>query len=213
MYAVRPVWLMRKFYSDAVWKIPCSQKKIFLTFDDGPVPEATPMVISVLKQFNAKATFFCVGQNIEKYPEVFRQVLSERHAVGNHTYHHLNGWKVSLQKYIENIEQCHSAINFEFHAANFTCRLFRPPYGRMKPSQYSVLKRNFLIVMWDVLSGDFDINTSPEKCLRQTIANTRNGSIVVFHDSAKASRNLFHVLPRFLEYFTNKGFTFDKITG
>lgn len=213
MYTVRPVWLMRKFYPEAVWKIPCSEKKIFLTFDDGPVPEVTPMVLSVLKQFNAKATFFCVGENIQKHPEIFKQILAEPHAVGNHTYHHLNGWKVSFQKYIQNIEQCHYMLSFESSTTTFTTPLFRPPYGKMKPSQYVFVKRKYSIIMWDVLSGDFDKNLSAEKCLYQTIKHVRSGSIVVFHDSTKASKNLFYTLPRFLEHLANKGFTFDKIAG
>ena len=110
MYSVRPNWLMRKVYSSALWRVPTQEKKIFLTFDDGPIPEITPLVLSTLKQFNAKATFFCVGANIEKHPEVFRQIISEGHSIGNHTHNHLNGWKTNTKEYLENISQCESTI-------------------------------------------------------------------------------------------------------
>ncbi len=209
MYSVRPNLLMRKFYPSAIWRVPTKEKKIFLTFDDGPIPEITPWVLSTLKQFNAKATFFCIGANIEKHPDIFQQIISEGHSVGNHTYHHLNGWKTKTKEYLENIEKCKTAMA-NAHQPSTTNHqpFFRPPYGRMKQSQYSILNTQYSIVMWDVLSGDFDEKLSAEKCLKNVITKTREGSIVVFHDSIKAQKNLFYALPKFLEHFSKKGFEF-----
>ena len=213
MYFVRPNRLMRRFYSSAIWRVPTKEKKIFLTFDDGPIPEITPWVLSTLRQYNAKATFFCVGANIDKHSEIFQQVLSGGHSVGNHTYNHLNGWKTKTKDYLENISLCDSTIKKELSIINSPLSIpFRPPYGRMKQSQISLLKSHFSIIMWDVLSGDFDKNTSEEKCLQNVLTKTREGSIVVLHDSIKAKKNLFYVLPKFLEYFSKEGFVFASLT-
>ena len=214
MYFVRPNWLMRKMYSSAVWRIPTTEKKIFLSFDDGPVTEITPWVLSTLKKYNAKATFFCVGENMEKHPEIFRQIISEEHAFGNHTYSHLNGWKTKTERYIENIEKCkYIMANILQPSTTNHQPLFRPPYGRMKQSQSSKLKALYSIIMWDVLSGDFDKNTSEEKCLQNVLTKTREGSVVVFHDSIKAKKNLFYALPEFLKHFSQKGFGFEALTS
>ncbi len=175
------------------------QKKIYLTFDDGPIPVITPWVLDLLKDENIKATFFCVGENAKEYPEIYQRILDEQHAVGNHTYNHLNGWNMHSNKYLENIEKC-----AEFVHSN----LFRPPYGRIKKSQISKLKSHYSIIMWDVLTGDYDRKTSPEKCLENAIKNTRNGSIIVFHDSVKAYKNLRFALPQFIAHAKEKGFEF-----
>ena len=230
MYSVRPNVLIRSLYPSAIWRIaprstfsPLGGDKrggdIFLTFDDGPIPEVTPWVLSTLKKYKAKATFFCIGSNIEKHPEIFRQIISEGHSIGNHTYNHLNGWKTKTKEYVDNIEKCKkimdngkwlmvnghqpSTINHE--------PLFRPPYGRMKLSQLSRLKSQYSVVMWEVLSGDFDQTISEEKCLKNVLTKTRAGSIVVFHDSIKAKKNLFFALPKFLEHFSKEGFEFRLI--
>lgn len=221
MYFVRPNWLIRKFYPSAIWRIPTKEKKIFLTFDDGPIPEITPWILSTLKQFNAKATFFCVGANIEKYPDVFRQIISEGHSIGNHTYNHLNGWKTKTKEYFNNIEKCNEQIskyadvqmktNPHISSSAHQQFLFRPPYGKMKQSQFSILNFQFSIIMWNVLSGDFDKKLSKEKCLRNVLTKTRAGSIVVFHDSIKAKEKLCYALPKCLAYFTGHGFLFSHI--
>ena len=205
MYSVRPNLLMRKLYSSAIWRVPTKEKYIFLTFDDGPIPEVTPWVFSTLKEYNAKATFFCVGANIEKHPEIFRQIISEGHSVGNHTCNHLNGWKTKTKDYLENIKRCKIVMG------NTHQQFFRPPYGKMKRSQFSTLNSQFSIIMWDVLSGDFDQTISEEKCLKNVLSKTREGSIVVFHDSLKAKKNLFFVLPKFLEHFSKEGFYFERL--
>ena len=209
MYSVRPNLLMRKFYSSAIWRVPTREKKIFLTFDDGPIPEVTPWVLATLRGYKAKATFFCVGANIEKHPDIFRQLISEGHSIGNHTYNHLNGWKTRTKEYLENISKCKTAIEKAHQPSTVNHQpFFRPPYGRMKLSQYSILNTQYSLVMWDVLSGDFDRDTSEEKCLENALTKTRSGSIVVFHDSLKAKKNLFFVLPKFLEHFSKAGYEF-----
>lgn len=202
MYLVRSSFLLRKLYKHAVWRMPAGNNRIYLTFDDGPIPEITPWVLSVLKQYNAHATFFCVGNNVQKYPEIYKQILAEQHSVGNHTLNHLNGWNTGTAFYLDNVHQCKQFVKSD---------LFRPPYGKIKPAQYTQLRTHYSIVMWDVLSGDFDRNTSKEKCLKNVIDNVRDGSIVVFHDNLKAKNNLYYTLPKFLEHFSNKGFRFAKL--
>jgi peptidoglycan/xylan/chitin deacetylase (PgdA/CDA1 family) len=222
MKLVRPPYPVRKLYSGLLWRIPTDEKKIFLTFDDGPVPTITPWVLDVLRSFGAKATFFCVGENIEKHPELYRQVIQEGHAVGNHTYNHLRGSRTPNNVYLDNIEKCSRIMDKGFPQQN-EGRLFRPPYGRIRKSQikhilsddiYSeskVKSQKSKIVMWDVLSYDFDRSVSPEMCLNNVMKFCREGSIVVFHDSVKAQRNLEFVLPKMLNRFTEKGFKFDAI--
>lgn len=222
MYLIRPSLLMRKLYSSAIWRINSKpsvkqKSKIYLTFDDGPVPIITPWVLSLLKEYKAKATFFCVGTNVEKYPEVFHQLISEGHSIGNHTYTHVNGWKTTTKEYLENVEKFEKELESATSGLNYARKtvtnkpLFRPPYGKMKLSQFYRLRSHYSIIMWDVLSGDFDQSISEEKCLRNVITKTRDGSIVVFHDSVKAEKNLFFVLPQFLEHFSKKGAEFSLL--
>jgi peptidoglycan/xylan/chitin deacetylase (PgdA/CDA1 family) len=187
-----------------VWSIPDAKKEIFLTFDDGPVPEITPGVLSILGQYGAKATFFCVGDNVRKNPGVYQQVLEAGHATGNHTFRHLNGWKTPLPEYLNDIENCSNYVKSS---------LFRPPYGRIRPSYIPYLRKDYRIIMWSVITGDFDREASPEKILDNALRFTTGGSIVVFHDSLKASDRMFYALPRFIEAFSNKGFTFPVLPG
>ena len=162
-----------------------TQKKIYLTFDDGPVPSITPWVLDILKQHNIKATFFCVGDNVQKHTTIYQRILTEKHAVGNHTFNHLKGWNTHSQNYIQNVGKCASFVS---------TNLFRPPYGKVKKSQFRILHPKFKIIMWDVLSGDYDKKTSPEKCLKNVIDMVRNGSIIVFHDSLKAQENIYKTI-------------------
>jgi len=180
-----------------------------LTFDDGPIPNVTDFVLKTLKAFNAQATFFCIGDNIQKHPDVFEQVKNDGHRIGNHTFNHLKGWKTDDKIYVQNTLKCHKLT---------LSNLFRPPYGRIKKSQVRLLKsalsqsdNQLEIVMWDVLSGDFDTNLSPEKCYQNVIKHTENGSIIVFHDSLKAFDRLAYTLPRILKHFSEKGFTFATL--
>ena len=204
-YVKTPFWL-KKLYNRGLWQMPGNRKVIYLSFDDGPNPDITPFVLDELSKFNAKATFFCIGNNVVKYPEVYQRILDEGHAVGNHTYDHLNGWKTNKKKYLDNILSAKKYIDAD---------LFRPPYGRISKAQASALKSNgiqFHTVMWSVLSGDFDNSISPEKCCNNVLKNASNGSIVVFHDSEKANIRMQYALPLVLQYFYERGFVFEKIS-
>jgi len=231
MAYLKKISALGKFlYPSLLWNLPKTGNMLYLTFDDGPIPEVTPWVLALLKEYHAKATFFCIGENIVKNPEVFDQILSEGHNVGNHSFNHLNGWKTPISTYIENVEKAEKIIfekresrdrNQDFRTENIKKRketknknikLFRPPYGKVTPKQIKTLQsQGFKIVMWEVISGDFDLNISPEDCLNNVIKNSKPGSIVVFHDSIKASANLKEVLPKVLEYFHQKGFEFKAI--
>lgn len=202
MYRVRPPYLLKKLYARGIWRKNGAEKKIYLTFDDGPVPSVTPWVLDVLKAAGIEATFFCVGVNVEKHPDIYQRIISENHAVGNHTYDHISGWKTAPEDYIANVEKC---------ATYVTTNLFRPPYGRIRKNQQRILEKHYSIVMWDVLSCDYDRQTSPEQCLQNVITHVRNGSIIVFHDSLKAQQNMQYALPRFIEHAKGKGFEFGKL--
>jgi peptidoglycan/xylan/chitin deacetylase (PgdA/CDA1 family) len=204
MYTIKTPLLLKRIYPSLVWDIPVKEKVIYLTFDDGPVPEITPFVLHELKKAGAKATFFCIGDNVRKHPEEFREVVGAGHSIGNHTYNHLNGWHTSDKKYLDNIALC---------KPYFRTNLLRPPYGRIRSSQIRALKKEYHIIMWDILTGDFDPKLSPEACYRKVIAKTRPGSIVVFHDSIKAFPRLKYVLPKALENWTAAGYRFEAIPG
>jgi peptidoglycan/xylan/chitin deacetylase (PgdA/CDA1 family) len=201
--------LLTAVYPECLWKVDTEDKTIYLTFDDGPIAEITPFVLDELERWNAKATFFCIGKNIEANPEIFQRVINEGHSIGNHTYDHLNGWNVSDEVYFDNIQKCEAVLNSKFQIPN--SKLFRPPYGKLKPSQYSALKAKCKLVMWDVLSYDFDLSMEKEKVLNNVLDNTEAGSIIVMHDSLKAKPKVEFALPKVLEYFTAKGFKFEKL--
>ena len=199
-------------YPSLLWKLPSNQKIIYLTFDDGPNLEITPWVLKLLKEFQAKATFFCVGENVSKYPDIFQQILIEGHHIGNHTYNHLKGWKTSEKTYLENVHLAEAAILKHSNATTITHKLFRPPYGKILPRQITKLQKlGYKIVMWDVISGDFDAQLSAEDCYQNVIKNCSSGSIVVFHDSIKAAGKLKEILPEVLKYYQEKGFEFRAI--
>ncbi len=206
---VKTHWSIKKLFSNYVWSLPNNENKVYLTFDDGPTPEITEWTLAQLKKYNAKATFFCIGDNIRKYPEIFQKVIDENHSIGNHTFNHLNGWKTSTSDYTENVK----SFETERYKLNTEhSKLFRPPYGKIKPSQSKILRKlGYKIIMWEVLSEDFDNNVSPEQCLENVLKNVTPGSIIVFHDSKKASRNLEYTLPRTLEFIKEKGFICERI--
>lgn len=204
-YVKTPFWL-KKLYNRGLWQLPGNRKVIYLSFDDGPNPAITSFVLDELSKFNAKATFFCIGNNVAKYPQLYQRILDEGHAVGNHTYDHLNGWKTNKKDYLDNILKAKKYIDAD---------LFRPPYGRISRAQANALKSaevQFHTVMWSVLSGDFDNRISPEKCYDNVLKNASNGSIVVFHDSEKAKTRMQYALPLVLQYFYEQGFVFEKIS-
>lgn len=202
MYIVHTPPYVQALFPGLIWKINGPQKTIHLTFDDGPIPEVTPWVLDTLLQFDARATFFCVGDNVQKYPAIYERLLEEGHSVGNHTNNHLSGWATENLTYFHNIRHC---------ARKVQSNLFRPPYGKMKPSQVHFLQRHYHIVMWDVLSGDFDKDIRPEECAQNVIQHAGSGSIVVFHDSLKAEANLRYALPQVLEHFTAEGYLFEAL--
>ena len=182
--------------------------KIYLTFDDGPIPEVTPWVLDVLANYDIKATFFCVGDNISKHPEIFKRIIDENHSIGNHTYNHLNGWKTSEQDYLDNFNKTQKLI--ESH--NSTSKLFRPPYGRITNSQAEAIKNlGFDIIMWSVLSKDYKLQIKPGKVYDNMLSNTKSGSIIVCHDNVKAFEVLKQSLPKSIEAFLGKGFVFGKL--
>ncbi len=204
MYLVKTPNFIQSLFPNFIWKVPTSDKVLHLTFDDGPIPEVTPWVLEQLEAYNAKATFFCVGDNVKKHPEVFNQVQQAGHAVGNHTFNHLNGWGSENLTYFHNVRHCARLVKSE---------LFRPPYGRLMPRQAQFLQRHYQIIMWDVLSGDFDPKISAEQCLTNVINKARKGSIVVFHDSLKAFDKLKVVLPQVLEHFHQLGYRFEALNS
>ncbi|MFC4739306.1 polysaccharide deacetylase family protein [Flavobacterium ponti] len=200
--------IIKKLFFNQVWEIPNKENKIYLTFDDGPTPKVTEWVLDILEKENIKATFFCIGNNIEKHPEIFKRILKEGHSIGNHTFNHLKGWKTATKNYIENVDLCENEIN---KLASISYKLFRPPYGKISLIQSIQLrKKGFKIIMWDVLSKDYDQTISPEKCF-ENIKITTSGSIVVFHDSLKAQKNLEYSLPKAIKFLKEKGFTFETI--
>ena len=204
-YFKKTPWWLKKIYTSCVWQIDTKEKIIYLTFDDGPHPVATPFVLDELKKHNAKATFFCIGKNVVLYPEIYQRILTEGHSIGNHTFNHLDGWKTKTDIYIENILSAKNQIN---------SILFRPPYGKITFEQLKILhqpKIFFKVIMWSVLSGDFDVEISNIKCLNNVIKNTDKGSIVVFHDSEKALEKIRFVLPKVLDYFTEQQYEFRNI--
>lgn len=199
-------------YPNRVWAFSNSKKKIYLTFDDGPHPEITPWVLNLLKEYQAKATFFCVGHNVEKHPDILKRIIQEGHTVGNHTFNHLNGRKTKTNSYIQNINKAQKTLEENGVSSALTHNdkiLFRPPYGRISGKQVRMLqKQGYKIVMWHIVSYDFDAAVSKEKCLKNVLKNSRPGTIVVFHDSLKAEKNLRYALPRTLEKLSKEGFTF-----
>ena len=204
-YLVKTPWLLKKMYPECIWDFKIKDKILYLTLDDGPHPVATPFVLQQLKQYNAKATFFCIGKNVEDHHEIYKQVIEENHAVGNHTYSHFNGWKTADKKYLDDIFKAKKIID---------SNLFRPPYGKITKFQLKQLagkKYNLQPIMWNVLSGDFDEEVTDEQCYQRVIKNAESGSVIVFHDSAKAFKNLKYTLPLVLSYFTEKGFLFKSI--
>lgn len=206
-YFLKIPWWMPKLFPQYTWRMHDGEKAVYLTFDDGPHPAITPWVLEQLAAYGAAATFFCIGKNVVQYPDVYQQILAAGHRTGNHTYSHPNGWKTETTAYLEDVKKASAVIDSD---------LFRPPYGRIKRRQAAGIsramdKKNFRVIMWDVLSADFDVNFSPERCAGIVLKHVRPGSIVVFHDSEKAFPNLRVALPRLLEALSHQGYSFRKL--
>lgn len=221
MYLAKAPLFLKWFYPSLTWNKSRLEKTVYLTFDDGPIPNVTEFVLNTLKTFDIKATFFCIGDNIQKHPHIFEKIAENGHRIGNHTFNHLNGWKTDAASYFQNFLKCQ-----ELTQSN----LFRPPYGRIKKKQIRLIQKftctadfnpqipnpqpathNPQLIMWDVLSGDFDLHLSGEECLANVTRNSQNGSIIVFHDSVKAFDRLQYALPRSIEYLLTKGFQFGRL--
>lgn len=199
---VRLPGFITSLFKDAVWRFSETEKVVYLTFDDGPIPELTPWVLDLLRKEDIRATFFCVGENVMKYPEVYRQILNDGHSVGNHTYNHWQGLKKSNQEYFSNIEKAGMYIDSD---------LFRPPHGWLKTSQYNYLKKQFRIIMWDLISCDYDDRIQPKKVFRNITDYVRSGSVITFHDSLKAKRNLTETLLPSIRWMKEQGYQFETI--
>lgn len=201
----------KKMFPNYVWDIPTDTKDLYLTFDDGPTPEITNWTLEVLKQHNAKATFFCIGNNVEKHPEIFQNIIDNGHTIGNHTQNHIKGWETKTEDYLKNVAEAQETINTKISNSSIS-NLFRPPYGKITPKQgRKLIELGYKIVMWDVISFDWDKNISEDTCLNNVNSKAKNGSIIVFHDSVKASKNMQYALPRVLKYFSENGYEFKSI--
>jgi peptidoglycan-N-acetylglucosamine deacetylase len=196
-----PEWITRMF-PEAIWLLPTGRKTLYLTFDDGPVPEVTPQVLDILHEKGIKGTFFCVGENVSRYPELYARIIKEGHGIGNHTHNHLQGIKCNSKRYLENIEKAGVYIK---------SNLFRPPHGWIKKSQYRAILGRYIIVMWDVISCDYDSSISPQQCFNNVAGFVRDGSIITFHDSIKAKKNVLATLPLIIDELFERGYQFEKI--
>lgn len=202
MYFVTAPFFLRWYYPKITFNKSRKERKIFLTFDDGPIPEVTPRILDILAEYDIKATFFCVGDNIEKYRSIYERIRSEGHQVGNHTYNHLRGWDTEDNIYLNNIAKCQQLTGTS---------LFRPPYARAKKTQLKALYERYEVIFWDVLSGDFDEQISPEKCYQNVIKHVRSGSIIVFHDNIKALPRVTYALPKVISYLKRAGYDFGVL--
>ena len=194
--------LIQFFFPSLLWSKKRDKKILYLTFDDGPYNMLSPFILDELKKYKAKATFFYLGSKAEKYPQLIKRCKDENHKIGNHSYSHPNGWKTKNSRYYQDIEKANKLLN---------SNLFRPPYGRIKPSQINHLKKYYKIIMWDILSWDFDKKTSSEECYNNIIKNTKSGSIIVLHENEKSAKTVKEVLPKILSYFSSQGFKFEKL--
>jgi peptidoglycan/xylan/chitin deacetylase (PgdA/CDA1 family) len=204
MSLVQPAFILRYLLPGAVWRMPASGKTVYITFDDGPVNEVTPYVLEILKHYHVKASFFCIGKNVLANHDVYERIIAEGHAVGNHSYSHLKGWNTSKSNYLQDVQRCAELVE---------SRLFRPPYGKMTPAQFLQLRKDYSIIMWDVLSMDYDLRLTPEQCLENVLNHVRPGSIITFHDSVKAWPRLQPILPVIIEKLLADGYRFATLNA
>ena len=193
--------ILPQLFPSLIWKKSTIEKKVWLTFDDGPTPKITPFVLDTLQNFNVKATFFCLGKQLVKHPEILQRIKAEGHSIGNHSYSHPNGFTTCTKKYLEDVKKCQNIIP--------ETKLFRPPFGNIYPWQISKLKKEYKIIMWDVVGWDFDKNTSKEKCFLNVVNNVGSGSIILLHDNEKAQEKLQYALPKIIEALKERRFAFS----
>ena len=203
MINLSPPRFLQRWFPNLIWNIPNDENSVFLTFDDGPTPEVTPWVLEMLRQYNAKATFFCLARNAERHPDLFARIVAEGHAIGNHSYSHLKGWGTSTKQYLEDIDYASTYLN---------TNLFRPPYGRFTPKQFRLLRERYRVVLWSIISMDYSRCVSGRRVAQYVMSHIKPGDIVVFHDSLKAERNLRYALPFVLETIAMRGYTARAIT-
>lgn len=212
--------VVKSLFPNYTWDIDTTEKEIYLTFDDGPTPEITEWTLDILNQYDAKATFFCIGANVEKHPDIFKSIIENKHAIGNHTQEHIKGWKTNTKDYLNDVEACETIFKSQIPSSlseivnrkSLIVNLFRPPYGKITPKQGKrLIALGYNIVMWDVLSFDWDNTVTPEQCFNNVISKVKNGSIIVFHDSLKASHNMQYTLPKVLEYYGKAGYSFKRL--
>jgi peptidoglycan-N-acetylglucosamine deacetylase len=204
MYVTKIPAIVSFIYNKYIWRIPNNSNTIYLTFDDGPHPTITPWVLDMLLQYNIKASFFCIGKNAQQHDNIIQRIVHEGHAIGNHTFNHENGWQTNTLQYTQSIERTSQCLPQN--------KLFRPPYGKIKKAQGLALhKLGYKIIMWHIISADFDNTISNEQCYKNAINGLQAGSIIVFHDSEKAKQHMQYALPKFIEYALAKGFTFSTI--
>jgi peptidoglycan/xylan/chitin deacetylase (PgdA/CDA1 family) len=199
---VRPPFFLRWIYPNAIWNLPSEQKVVYLTFDDGPTPVITEKIVELLEEYDAKATFFCIGKNIEQHPELFKLVKSKGHHIGSHTYSHINGWKSKSTEYLNDYQKGRELVG---------SNLFRPPYGRILLNPLQTIQKQDKLIMWDILSKDYDASLTPETVLNNVLKNIEPGAIIVFHDSEKAKKNVLAVLPQLLQNLKQQGYTMEAI--
>jgi peptidoglycan/xylan/chitin deacetylase (PgdA/CDA1 family) len=194
-----PSWLRAVYPKGLVWSVPTNRREVFLTFDDGPIPEVTPLVLGILEKFNVKATFFCVGDNVQKYPQTFKMLQEHGHTIGNHTYHHVKAWKTGFDSYLSEVEQCNQLVK---------SHLFRPPHGQITRKITRTLSKDYRIIMWSALTGDYDKKLTGDQCLAHAINNTKPGAVIVFHDSIKALERMEYALPLYIKHCKEQGYSF-----
>ena len=200
MFIEQPPQIIRCLYPSAIWRMDKDKKAVYLTFDDGPIPRVTPWVLDVLDKYGIKATFFMVGDNIRKHPDEFRMVVERGHRIGNHTFNHIRGLNYDINSYLENTDKaCRMMMNTD---------LFRPPHGYMSPKQYAELKKRYKIIMWDLVTRDYNRKFTGEQILQKVKKYVRNGSIITFHDSLKSEENIRYALPKAIEWLMEQGYEF-----
>jgi peptidoglycan/xylan/chitin deacetylase (PgdA/CDA1 family) len=212
MYFVRTPYIIKKLFPQLIWDLPNAENKVYLTFDDGPHPEITPWILEQLKKYDAKATFFCLGENVKKYPEIIEQILKEGHQIGNHGYAHLNGWETDNDNYLQDYLKCQDLLK---QVTNSDNNIFRPAYGKVKKYQILRIKSHISnhkseIINWSLMAGDFDQNQTSAQCF-SNLKKVKSGDVVVLHDNEKAWKHLEYCLPKFLEFCNGKNFRLNKI--